>query len=1024
TTREQIPGEHFRRGDRLRWYLDGKLLFDYTDPHLLTGDRIALWTEHRGIMVSRARISYAQAAGREDPVIPAAAADAPLPERDPKQDAPPLTWPDHIGYAADFETGNDGWGPTGRENSATPRRVARGGGGHALRMTNEISGGDAGVLCRLPRSVDLLRHPWLSFACQADPDARINLYVCWRDEWFALRLTGHAEDNASDLYPGAPTKPGEGTKLIRVIGSVKDFRADGSWHRYRVNIGDALLARAPELVADPPNALFVDELFVGNLEVGDLAQSGFGSNHEGTRYSLDAIRLEAHPPETPLPPPQVTAAGTVDAAGWATARVETAPGAPWIVPEALTLRHGATVRSGTEALQNGWIRPDPAGGRLHVALSRLGARADEEGGIPLRLDDIRMRGRTETTSADLRWLLQDAEQARPVGFAVDVEADQPIEGVTADGWKPGMLRESFAAPAPAASNGQWLRAWDATGGPEGRGSLRFVAQRAAANMICESFFPRLDVARFPLIDFAYRADIGTRADLQLLVGGRPMTLAFLNGGAGAPSVTDKVEALDDGAWHRAAIAIGPLYCRSQATGTGTEAARIGLQDFGWPGNTDGVELRIGQVGAYPLLRTGADGSLRLRLRAYAPVALEGLRYELVRFGAPSPLPGEDWSSKALETITSLEGAGQGAVVTLHPPGPGTYTLCWAMRGPAGWTDAPPYHFAVDATGPVIASIAPDDGARDAPQRIRCILTDEGLGIRPGSVELTVNGRTLEGRETPPLQYAPVPGEVRLDLVDLARKEAGSFADNGEAIAVRLRAEDLAGQPVERSWTWTMDYAKDKTPPPEPDLTWVPTAAYWQSEVTWKDPVGRLEPVKDEARLRLVQDEVRKRKVLEIGALHHNRSAAFAFRTEPIDLRSGLRLRFDYRFRGQLLGDLRVHVGGRVYVLRFSDKINHGAKVVGVLAKPQYEGQWHTVDADIAGQVLPNLPEGTPPTVTRIEWGTPGRTGNHHQHWLRLDHVSLYAPKHLEQGIELRWSAVRDPTGVLVAPGVDADATTE
>lgn len=46
-----------KRGDRIRCWLDNKLLFDKRDPAPLTGRRVALWTWNNGVMVARVRIS-------------------------------------------------------------------------------------------------------------------------------------------------------------------------------------------------------------------------------------------------------------------------------------------------------------------------------------------------------------------------------------------------------------------------------------------------------------------------------------------------------------------------------------------------------------------------------------------------------------------------------------------------------------------------------------------------------------------------------------------------------------------------------------------------------------------------------------------------------------------------------------------------------------------------------------------------------------------------------------------------------
>jgi len=48
-----------KRGPRMRYWVDNKLVFEYVDPKPLTGNRIAIWTHQHGLMLSRFRISCA-----------------------------------------------------------------------------------------------------------------------------------------------------------------------------------------------------------------------------------------------------------------------------------------------------------------------------------------------------------------------------------------------------------------------------------------------------------------------------------------------------------------------------------------------------------------------------------------------------------------------------------------------------------------------------------------------------------------------------------------------------------------------------------------------------------------------------------------------------------------------------------------------------------------------------------------------------------------------------------------------------
>jgi len=74
-----------KHGDRIRCWLDGSLLFDYTDPEPLTGRHAAIWTYRNGIAVARARIASDVC---EPPTFPPAAPVTPSVWYDTEGEAP------------------------------------------------------------------------------------------------------------------------------------------------------------------------------------------------------------------------------------------------------------------------------------------------------------------------------------------------------------------------------------------------------------------------------------------------------------------------------------------------------------------------------------------------------------------------------------------------------------------------------------------------------------------------------------------------------------------------------------------------------------------------------------------------------------------------------------------------------------------------------------------------------------------------------------------------------------------------
>jgi hypothetical protein len=56
-----------KRGNRLRYFLDGRMILEFTDPELLEGSRVGFWTYNNGIMIARVRISSESGHAFEDP---------------------------------------------------------------------------------------------------------------------------------------------------------------------------------------------------------------------------------------------------------------------------------------------------------------------------------------------------------------------------------------------------------------------------------------------------------------------------------------------------------------------------------------------------------------------------------------------------------------------------------------------------------------------------------------------------------------------------------------------------------------------------------------------------------------------------------------------------------------------------------------------------------------------------------------------------------------------------------------------
>ena len=98
--------------------------------------------------------------------------------------------------------------------------------------------------------------------------------------------------------------------------------------------------------------------------------------------------------------------------------------------------------------------------------------------------------------------------------------------------------------------------------------------------------------------------------------------------------------------------------------------------------------------------------------------------------------------------------------------------------------------------------------------ISATLTDEGSGISPADIRLTV-GEAVYSIVDRELTHDAASGQVSFT-------SPGPIASDGATVACTLAAGDLAGNemaPLE--WSWTVDHAADTEPPPAPVVSYVP-----------------------------------------------------------------------------------------------------------------------------------------------------------------------------------------------------------
>jgi hypothetical protein len=126
----------------------------------------------------------------------------------------------------------------------------------------------------------------------------------------------------------------------------------------------------------------------------------------------------------------------------------------------------------------------------------------------------------------------------------------------------------------------------------------------------------------------------------------------------------------------------------------------------------------------------------------------------------------------------------------------------------------------DSHPPMVAEVSPAAAAASGECRITARLADEGGGVLPASIRLSV-GKQWYSLSDAELAFDKATGLLTWDGLK-SRPRPTTFSD-GEAVPCRIEVEDSAGNALAKpcTWTWRMSFAADKGAPPAPWVSHVP-----------------------------------------------------------------------------------------------------------------------------------------------------------------------------------------------------------
>ena len=1029
-------------GPRVRFFIGNQLAAEYVDPKPLIGKRIAIWTWNRGMLVARARI-WAEGDGG-----PAALASHPKPASTAQRRQPSIRVlsQSHPSHQNAFDHDTEGWHCPTDEHGGTPRWVKRGDGG-CLCVENRETGGDFAIAPPLP-AFDAMQLQRLSFDYRLDPDVRINLYLRAFDKWHVVGLTAptgpafHAVSESRTIS-GRITATA-GLQLEQppptMLGSIP-AEPDGKWHQTAFDLLGALQGLYPG-----ETQFAIEDLHFANWSNDGYLQCGFGGNRRGSAYWIDNLFLGKHGQGSGEITWQLA---DVNKCAWKIDQSpRTVPNVEHTKPVSKVSLIG--LKSGTWFLH---VATAPKGSELSVVHHRIlvdvdppqvaevspkpGSRAAPQT-VAVKIADpagagidpasvcltvsgktVRARSitRTEAPSEmearfDLGGLTFEHEQAvvcevaasdragntPPKPFRWQWTFDRGIDKEPPS--EPEIVRpaespwnEDFEAPSD-----EWQRfpgsAWaeltlDSSTSSSGSQCLR--VEGGPGPYRCYIRRKPFDFRAYPLLTFHYLATESTHWDIALETDKGWWAVA-VNGGTRQYPRVGTMQPIADGRWHRAELPIAAWLASANAYAAPIVRAVAVVATNCRAGQTS--VLRLDDLRLVPAVF--ACPELKLTWQAQDVSGIEGYSFVFDRRPDTVPKPSIKTTKGEAAFANSAGAFGRvGASVSW-----GTYYFhCRALDRAGHW--GPPLHRALsvsratDAQPPTVLSMSPGPDEHAAADTIRVQLEERGTGVSTESLKLAVAGQTY-AIGNPELRLLPKQNVVEW-RADRRNGLATPAFQNGTRVECSLEAADYAGNALPRpaDWAWTMDFSKDKTPPPAPYVTWRPANAIvcHDFERDAGHCMGRREGWATLTDLFAATG----RQCVRFGGF-----STFLYYSQ-FDAARFPSIGFDYRLEPGAQLNLMVRIENRNWEIRFS---SNGSKypLIGSIDGIVADGTWHSCQFDLA-KMLHSAPE--PPRASIVDHLA---TLNRSQYASYID--NLFIAPSTGADIRVQWSVPMDATGIL------------
>ena len=524
----------------------------------------------------------------------------------------------------------------------------------------------------------------------------------------------------------------------------------------------------------------------------------------------------------------------------------------------------------------------------------------------------------------------------------------------------------------------------------GRYSVRMFNPRLQGRFGAYAFRNGFNVGKFPILAFDYRLSRNARTDVVFdttCYGQRNIVFADDDNNLGRLGAFEDV--VRDDRWRHAEANAAKFIAKRPFRRGMFEAGGVSLGDWGYGANGPTTTFHIDNFCAVPVV--SSRPALRLVWRARDLLGIRGYNY--------------CWSAEPDTVPEEKIGSPDGDATFTDLAEGDLYFHVRACDTSGNWGEPRHFRYRIDNTPPRVRVESPKPGGPMATSKLSLSLTDQASGVDPTSLAITAAKKKVE-LDAPLARFNPETGTLVWNWCLAARFGSGRVADRSSVAFEMAPVADHAGNVTKvPAWTSTVSFAKDKTPPPAPEM--VLAEPYFRfngfaAEFGDCKSYGGRGAIVDQA-----FDPDKKDYCLRLRNEISGSEFGASLCLKPYDAKQYPFVAFEYKFPKGIRLLVMAYVKGQWRCVRLTDsgyrKPNIG-KAPGIAA----DGKWHSTCFDLGGMLARHLPDEPSLKVEKLLIGTWSRLKNGADVTYCIDNFTVFG-----RGVgtfEPTWVSY-DPTGI-------------